>query len=510
MSTAAIDQLFQITASARPESGTSRADKADGDAFRSHLQRATHANETKAPSKSEHEEPKSLDTEEKLEPKSDQQETSSAEKELTPATSETTQPKTEPAEEQEANHESVDEVTLSSAAAQAATQNSEIIVQAEPTVIQATITATTASDDQQQSDHQPAQAENDTAVSTKSAEQPTATESKVTASTIETPVLGETTPGEAVTTTQEPTPYDQGEQQSTKHNAPTEVDQEATATAQKGKTDSPTTTSTQSQPTAPQIPAEQQLSHQQESQSQSSSDGDKQPEQRSESSTSKTPSSKVTIEAATATDAEHTTANLHTTTDTTATAPSAAAPTTNHEAAASIGRSLGNFSASRSADSTNASSDAQTAETPTVDRARFVQRVSGAIRSAQQRDGQIQLRLSPPELGTLRIQLAVSEGVVTAHLETETAAARNILLDNLPALRERLAEQEIRIEKFDVDVGRDQQQQAENRGTEDRQNNKSRAQSNNASNANTTSTAEPTSMTDATLPTSLDGLDVRI
>ena len=90
-----------------------------------------------------------------------------------------------------------------------------------------------------------------------------------------------------------------------------------------------------------------------------------------------------------------------------------------------------------------------------IDRPRFVQRVEGAIRAAQQRDGRVQVRLSPPELGNLRIELAVQNGVLTAKLEAETPAARNTLLDNLPALRDRLAQQEIRVEKFEVDIRRD-------------------------------------------------------
>jgi flagellar hook-length control protein FliK len=94
---------------------------------------------------------------------------------------------------------------------------------------------------------------------------------------------------------------------------------------------------------------------------------------------------------------------------------------------------------------------------PAIDRHRFVQRVEGAMRSAQQRDGRVQVRLAPPELGSLRIELSVQNGVMAAKLEAETSAARNALLDNLPALRERLAEQNIRVEKFDVDIRRDSQ-----------------------------------------------------
>ena len=58
---------------------------------------------------------------------------------------------------------------------------------------------------------------------------------------------------------------------------------------------------------------------------------------------------------------------------------------------------------------------------------------------------------------------------MSAQVEAETAAARSVLLDNLPVLRERLAEQEIRIEKFDVDVRRDGGQETGNSGADDRQ-----------------------------------------
>jgi flagellar hook-length control protein FliK len=103
-----------------------------------------------------------------------------------------------------------------------------------------------------------------------------------------------------------------------------------------------------------------------------------------------------------------------------------------------------------------------------IDRPRFVQRVEGALRAAQQRDGRIQVRLAPPELGVVHIELAVQNGVMTAKLEAETATARNALLDNLPALRERLAEQNIRVEKFDVDVRRDPQNGGGNNAPGDR------------------------------------------
>jgi flagellar hook-length control protein FliK len=93
-----------------------------------------------------------------------------------------------------------------------------------------------------------------------------------------------------------------------------------------------------------------------------------------------------------------------------------------------------------------------TPELPRVDAARFVGRVAKAVQTAQERGGALHLRLSPPELGSLRLELSMQNGAMTATVETETSAARQVLLDHLPALRERLAEQNIRIERFDVDV----------------------------------------------------------
>ena len=87
-----------------------------------------------------------------------------------------------------------------------------------------------------------------------------------------------------------------------------------------------------------------------------------------------------------------------------------------------------------------------------VEQAKFLQRVARAFQAAQERDGEVRLRLSPPELGALRLEIKIHEGALTARLEAESPAAKSLLLDNLPVLRERLAEQGIRIEHFDVDL----------------------------------------------------------
>jgi flagellar hook-length control protein FliK len=87
-----------------------------------------------------------------------------------------------------------------------------------------------------------------------------------------------------------------------------------------------------------------------------------------------------------------------------------------------------------------------------VDRARFVQRVSRAFHAIGEDGGQIRLRLSPPELGSLRLEVTLRDGVMTARLEAETVAAHTVLSESLPQLRERLAEQGIQVERFDIDL----------------------------------------------------------
>ena len=95
---------------------------------------------------------------------------------------------------------------------------------------------------------------------------------------------------------------------------------------------------------------------------------------------------------------------------------------------------------------------ARRGSSPNIDPTRLLGRVARAFAAAQERDGEIQLRLSPPELGSLRLDVHMQDGGMVAHLQTETDAARTAILDNLPALRERLAEQGVRIERFDVDL----------------------------------------------------------
>ena len=84
--------------------------------------------------------------------------------------------------------------------------------------------------------------------------------------------------------------------------------------------------------------------------------------------------------------------------------------------------------------------------------ARFVQRVAKAFQTAGDQGGSLRLRLSPPDLGSLKLNVTVTGGVLSARVEAETSQARDMLMENLPALRERLAEHNITVDQFDVEL----------------------------------------------------------
>ena len=94
-------------------------------------------------------------------------------------------------------------------------------------------------------------------------------------------------------------------------------------------------------------------------------------------------------------------------------------------------------------------------ESELPDRVQLLQRVAQALRTARISGEQVRMRLHPPDLGSLSIEVALREGVLTARLEVVTEAARALLLNNLSTLRENLAQQNVEIDRFDVDVAAD-------------------------------------------------------
>ena len=117
-------------------------------------------------------------------------------------------------------------------------------------------------------------------------------------------------------------------------------------------------------------------------------------------------------------------------------------------------------SASRSEDTKNTREGNKTEEKSQVDQRqqiRLIQRVARGFERLGEQGGNIRLRLHPPELGSLAMTVRVEGKTLSAEIVTETVQARQALVDNLPQLKQQLADSGLTIEKFDVRV-MDQQQ----------------------------------------------------
>ncbi|MCC7408994.1 MAG: flagellar hook-length control protein FliK [Phycisphaeraceae bacterium] len=76
--------------------------------------------------------------------------------------------------------------------------------------------------------------------------------------------------------------------------------------------------------------------------------------------------------------------------------------------------------------------------------------VRGLSAALNQKGGAVTLRLSPPELGLVRIQIQISQGVVRAEIFTEHASARSLLADGLTELRQALQGHGLSVDRLGV------------------------------------------------------------
>ncbi len=82
---------------------------------------------------------------------------------------------------------------------------------------------------------------------------------------------------------------------------------------------------------------------------------------------------------------------------------------------------------------------------------RLINRVARAVESTPAGQS-IKIRLNPSELGQLKVEIKIENGNMVAKIEAENPATRQVLLHHLPQLRDRLAESNINVQQFDVDV----------------------------------------------------------
>ena len=87
------------------------------------------------------------------------------------------------------------------------------------------------------------------------------------------------------------------------------------------------------------------------------------------------------------------------------------------------------------------------------DEQRFTGRiVRGLSTMINQRGGSMTMRLDPPELGQLRVQMTIIRGVVSAQFTASTAQAHALLDKNISSLRLALESQGLTVERLTVNA----------------------------------------------------------
>ncbi|MCA9040972.1 MAG: flagellar hook-length control protein FliK [Planctomycetaceae bacterium] len=97
---------------------------------------------------------------------------------------------------------------------------------------------------------------------------------------------------------------------------------------------------------------------------------------------------------------------------------------------------------------------------PAVQSHEFLERLSESVRVADKNHQQLKVRLTPPQLGSMSIEVTRQEGVVMARLEVQSTAAQQLLLDQIAGLKETLQQQGHLVERIEVtlqDPGRPDQ-----------------------------------------------------
>jgi flagellar hook-length control protein FliK len=82
----------------------------------------------------------------------------------------------------------------------------------------------------------------------------------------------------------------------------------------------------------------------------------------------------------------------------------------------------------------------------------LVDRVTNALRTSFDTGGEMRVRLEPPELGKVQVEVSTGNGELTARLEVQTPSARQTLLDNISMLHDAIAQTGATVNRIDVVV----------------------------------------------------------
>jgi len=110
---------------------------------------------------------------------------------------------------------------------------------------------------------------------------------------------------------------------------------------------------------------------------------------------------------------------------------------------------------STSATGTATSPNAQSAQD-------LANRVADSLRSGFDRGGELRVRLEPPALGKVQIEVQADSGAVSARLEVQTPAARQTLLDNISLLHDAIGQTGATVNRIEIEVVPQQHQDANN------------------------------------------------
>ena len=110
-----------------------------------------------------------------------------------------------------------------------------------------------------------------------------------------------------------------------------------------------------------------------------------------------------------------------------------------------------NDAAPQAAPATAATTTQQT-EGTRPDQTAMFDRIASTMNMSYTGQQQMRIMLSPPELGALQVQVTQKDGVITAHLEAESGSTQQLLANNLPQLRDSLAQQGLQVDQIDVTV----------------------------------------------------------
>ncbi|MEX2213103.1 MAG: flagellar hook-length control protein FliK [Phycisphaeraceae bacterium] len=147
-------------------------------------------------------------------------------------------------------------------------------------------------------------------------------------------------------------------------------------------------------------------------------------------------------------------ATASTASDSSAPAPSATAPST-HTGAAPTAK------ADAAPGQTAAAQFSPVPEQNVRDDVNVGRVVRGLQSAVNQRGGSVTLRLTPPELGAVRIELMVKDGVVNARFTAQHESVRNLLMDQMGHLRTALDRQGLTVEKIEVQTNSSSQGSAQ-------------------------------------------------